>query len=221
MTSNEQIIYQPIFLLFVGISLLLTLGYFWGRRWNRQIMLSALNDLMSIVQPDDQTFTNIGGAIGHHANLFVRRKGAPFSRVDATITLLPRHSWLYLPISKFFRKYDRLFITLYLKQPPREEAHLIENSYSRFMGSKILNAGRLNHETVAWGKLSFHLYFASLSMRDKMLRFIGDNPDPGIVRHIAIVPDQKKGFVFMVPLKEQVARYFAPIYRWMPAASRE
>ena len=217
MENTVKIVHQPLFFLFIGFSVLLTLGYFWGRRSNRRIYQSAFNDLVDIVKPDDKKFTNIGGAIGFHANLFVKKKGTPFSRVDATITLLPRHSWLYLPISKLIRKYDRLFITLYLKKPPSEEAHLIENKYSKFMGSKIENAHLMNHETVKWENLDFHLYYTSREMVEKMRAFIKKNPDPGIIRHIALVPEQKKGFVFMIPKPDQVARYFSPIYHWLPS----
>jgi len=217
MGNTADIVHQPVFFLFIGFSVLLTLGYFWGRRSNRRIYRSAFNDLVDVVKPDDRNFTNIGGAIGFHANLFIKKKGTPFSRVDATITLLPRHSWLYLPISKLIRKYDRLFITLYLKKPPSEEAHLIESKYSKFMGSKIENAHLLHHEAVKWGDLDFHLYYHSLEMREKMRSFVKINPAPGIIRHIALVPEQKKGFIFMIPKQEQVARYFAPIYHWLPS----
>ena len=220
MENYGDIVTQPIFFLFIGFTCLLTLGYFWGRRSNKNITHSALKDLVEIVKPDDQNFTNIGGVIGFHANLFVKKKGTPFSRVDATITLLPRHSWLYLPISKLIRKYDRLFITLYFRRPPAEEAHLIENNYSKFMGSKIQNAHRLNHETVKWENLDFHLYHSSQKMREELLTIIKKNPDPGIIRHIALVPDQKKGFIFMIPKSDQVARYFAPIYRWLPSVAK-
>jgi len=149
--------------------------------------------------------------------LFVKKKGIPFSRVDATITLLPRHSWLYLPVSKLIRKYDRLFITLYLKKPPLEEAHLIESKYSKFMGSKIENAHLMHHETVKWETLDFHLYYRSREMLENMRSFMKKNPVPGIIRHIALVPEQKKGFIFMIPKPDQVARYFAPIYHWLPS----
>jgi len=220
METTANIVHQPIFFLFVGFSFLLTLGYFWGRRSNRRIYQAALNGLVDVVKPDDQTFTNIGGAVGFHANLFVKKKGAPFSRVDATITLLPRHSWLYLPISKLTRKYDRLFITLYLKKPPSEEVHMIENKYSKFMGSKIENAHLMQHETVKWENLDFHLYYSSREMLEKMKAFIKKNPAPGIIRHIALVPGQKKGFLFMIPKPDQVARCFALIYQWLPSLAK-
>jgi hypothetical protein len=221
MEPYADILYQPIFFLFIGFSFLLTLGYFWGRRSNRRICQSAFNDLVNVVKPNDQTFTNIGGAVGFHANLFVKKKETPFSRVDATITLLPRHSWLYLPVSKLIRKYDRLFITLYLKKTPWEEAHLIESKYSKFMGSKIENTHLLHHETVKWEKFDFHLYYSSREMLEKMQAFIKKNPAPGIIRHIALVPEQKRGFIFMIPKPDQVARYFAPIYHWLPSVVKK
>ena len=221
MGNSATILHQPIFYLFIGFTTLLTLGYFWGRRSNRRIYLSAFSDLVDVIKPDDRNFTNIGGAIGFHANLLIKKKGTPFSRVDATITLLPRHSWLYLPISKLIRKYDRLFITLYLKKPPSEEAHLIENKYSKFMGSKIKNAHLLHHETIKWEDHDFHLYYHSQKMREKLLSFMKTNPAPGIIRHIALVPEQKKGFVFMIPKPQQVARHLAPIYHWLPSVLKE
>ncbi|MBE0557962.1 MAG: hypothetical protein IH628_12085 [Proteobacteria bacterium] len=122
MFQHEQIVMQPVFFLFVAFSFFLAAGYLWGKRQNKKISLSVLKDLLELIRPDDQTFTNIGGAIGYHAQLRVKKKNALLSRVDATITLLPRHSLLYLPVSKMIRKYDRLFITLYLKHPPPEGA---------------------------------------------------------------------------------------------------
>lgn len=221
MFKYEHIITQPVFFLFVAFSFLLTFGYFWGRRHNKEIFLSAFDDIMEVFRPDDQTFTNIGGAIGYHANLFIRKKGAFLSRVDATITMLPRHSWLYFPISKLIRKYDRLFIELYLKNKPEEECHLIEIKYSRFAGAAITGAERLNRETVTWGAHTFYLYYESTKAHTRLMDLIDLNPDPGIIRHIAIVPGQKKCFIFMIPRKGQVARYLAPVYRWLPSVVRK
>ncbi|MBN2397851.1 MAG: hypothetical protein JXI32_05675 [Deltaproteobacteria bacterium] len=221
MFKYEHILTQPLFFLFVAFSFLLTLGYFWGRRQNREIFLSAFNNLMEVFRPDDQTFTNIGGAIGYHANLFIRKKGAFLSRVDATITMLPRHSWLYLPVSKLIRKYDRLFIELYVKNKPEEECHIIEERYARFAGARIAGAERLNRETVAWGAHTFHLYYETIGMHTRLMDFIDRNPEPGTIRHIAIVPNQKKCFIFMIPRKGQVARDLSPVYRWLSSVVKK
>jgi len=212
----NEIVTTPVFLLFVGVTFLLTLGYFWGRRRNQKVFLDAFNDLVGVVKPDDQTFTNIGGVVGYHANLYIKNK-SPVTRVDATITLLPRHSWLYLPVSYLIMRYDRLFITFYVKPRMPGEGHLIETGYARFRGPKITNEQRLNRETVQWGTHDFHLYYESIKVRDHFIKFVSSNPDPGIIRHIAFIPEQKKGFVFMLPRRGMVARYFQPIYQWIPS----
>lgn len=220
MFAHQEIITQPIFILFIGFSFALTLGYFWGKRKNHKIIVSACQDLVAVVKPEDQNFTNIGGAIGYHANL-ICKKGSPFSRVDATITLLPRHSWLYLPISKMIRKYDRMFITLYFDRPLSEEAHLIEARHAGLGQRKIRNAQRLKKEELKWGKYNFFLYYNSSKTHDAFIGFTRKNPEPGIIRHIAVVPDQKKGFVFLIPEKGKVHECFARIYEWLPSLGKD
>ncbi|MDD2670957.1 MAG: hypothetical protein PHG91_08180 [Syntrophales bacterium] len=219
MFEHEYLIREPLFYLFIAFSFLLGLGFFWGKRANRKIFLSAFNDLLDVIKPVDQTFTNIGGLIGYHASFVTRKKGA-IEKVDATITFLPRQSWLYFPISRLIRKYDRLFITLYLRGDLPAEGHLIEAGYARFRGPKITNADRLQKETVKWGKLDFHLYYGNMKMREKLLQYAERNPDPGTIRHIALVPHEKKCFVFMIPRKGEVGRYFGPVYSWLPSVIR-
>jgi hypothetical protein len=216
MFEHGHIVTQPVFFLFIAFSCILTIGYFWGRRQNKRVFLSAFNDLVDVVKPDDQTFTNIGGVVGYHANLFIKKRG-PISQVDATITLLPRHSWLYMPISKLIMKYDRLFITLYMRHRPPAEAHLIEAKYASFRGPKITNVHRFDREEITWGAYDFYLYYERAEMHDHFMKFIDNNPDPGLVRHIAIVPGQRKGFIFMIPQKGQVKKDLTPIYQWIPS----
>lgn len=213
---SENIVTQPVFFLFIALSFALTLGYYWGRRQNRRIAHEAFDDLMGIVRPDDQTFTNIGGTIGYHANMHIRRKG-PVSRVDATITLLPRQSWLYLPFSKLIRKYDRLFITLYLKQAPGEEAHLIEVKHAGYGRRRIEHTERFRRTDITWGEHEFYLFYEGEKTRDRFMAYIHEHPDPGIVRHIALVPDQKKAFIFVIPQRGQVKEGVAPVYNWITA----
>jgi hypothetical protein len=55
----------------------------------------------------------------------------------------------------------------------------------------------------------------------RLVTFMAQNPDPGILRHIAIVPGEKKCFIFMIPRKGQVARYLAPVYRWLPSVVKK
>jgi len=214
MFEHDYIVTQPVFYLFIALSVLLTYGFFWGKRMNHRLFLSAFNDLVEVIKPEDQTFTNIGGLIGYHANFITKKKSA-VSRVDATITFLPRQSWLYFPVSKLIRRWDRLFITLYLKQAPPEEGHLLEVGYASFRGPKITNADRLNREKVRWGDKDFYLYYQGMKIRNALLGFMEKNSDPGVIRHIAVVPGQQRCFVFMIPRWGQVGRFFSPVYQWV------
>ncbi|MFO7801220.1 MAG: hypothetical protein R6V55_02860 [Desulfovermiculus sp.] len=216
MSEHEQIILQPIFFLFVGFSLALTWGYFRGKRRNRELYVSAFQDLIRIFKPDDQKFTNIGGAIGYHGNLYFKKKKAFLSQVDATITMLPRHSLLYLPVSKLIRKYDRLFLELHLKNQPAGEWHLLEKGYARFSQTRVANMDKLETETVSWGGFDFDLLYGSRQMRQKLLDLVAKNPEPGGIRHIAMVPEQKKCFIFMIPKKGEVVLSLQPVYKWLP-----
>jgi len=220
MANFEQIATQPVFFLFVAFSLILAWGYFRGRRKNKELSMSAFEDLLRLFKPDDQKFTNIGGAIGYHANLYIKKKKALLTRVDATITMLPRHALLYLPISRVIRKYDRLFVELHLKNRPAEEWHLLEEGYARFSRTKITNRSMLHMKKVDWGGYTFDLLSESEQMRQKLMDFMAQNPDPKGIRHIALVPDQKKCFVFMIPRKGEVEKSLQPVHNWLPSFSR-
>jgi hypothetical protein len=214
MFKYQYIVTQPVFFLFVAFSCLLSAAFFWGRRRNKRIFLSTFNDLVDVVHPDDQTFTNIGGVVGYHANLITNKK-SPFAKVDATITLLPRHSLLYMPISRMIMKFDRLFITLHMRARLPGEGHLIEKKYAGFRGPKITNEHILEKTEIQWGENRFFLYYEKVNIRDRLMAYVNRNPEPGMIRHIALVPGQRKCFLFMIPKTGAVKDAFAPVYRWI------
>jgi len=216
MFEHDYLVSEPLFWLFLAATAVLVWGYYWGGRENKRLYLSAFNGLVDVIKPVDQTFVNIGGLIGYHGN-FVTPKDSPFEKVEATITFLARQSLLYLPVSILIRKHDRLFITLYLRQAPKEEGHLIEERYSRYRHARITNEARLNREPIRWGGMDWIVYYQGGRMRDQLKKFTATHTEPGILRHIAVVPDQKKCFVFMIPKKGQVKACFEPVYRCLPS----
>jgi hypothetical protein len=204
----------PIFFLMIMFTCLITWGLYRGVRHNRRILLSVFNALIAVIKPHDKEFTSIGGSVGCHARLYPREQ-SPVSRVDATLTLLPRHSWLYMPVSFLIMRYDRLFITVHVNARLPGEGHLIETRYARFRGPEITNGWKLTRDSVTWGHHEFYLYYESYKVRDLLYRFLRENPDPGATRHIALVPEQRKGFVFILPGEGPVGRSFAPVYDWL------
>ncbi|HOD98165.1 MAG TPA: hypothetical protein PLT63_05250 [Syntrophales bacterium] len=214
--AREDIVTQPLFYIFVAFSALLGFAFFRGKRVNDRMFRGAFQDLIDVFRPVDQTFTNIGGSIGYHAQLSAR-KADVVEKVEATITFLPRQALLWMPISLLIRKYDRLFITLYLRHRPLAEGHLIEKGYAGFRGPKITNAARLQQEQVRWGNSDFLLYYANETIRQRLRQFLNRRETPGTIRHIALVPEEKKCFVFMIPTRGQVAAHLSPVYQWLPS----
>jgi len=204
----------PLLLLVIALSAFIALGYSRGRKKNNTICMSAFQDLAETFKPDDQTFTNIGGFVGHHANFRFEEKDI-VSEIDVTITLLPRHAPLYMPISRLIMGNDRLFISVFMRCSPPGEGHLIEKEYAGFRGPKITNADRLYREEVRWGSYDYYLYYEKMSMYNQLVKFIGTAPDPGHIRHVAILSDERKGFIFMIPEEGEVARCLKPVYEFL------
>ena len=198
----------------VAVSGFIVFSFHSGKRKNKEICTATFNELMKVFKPDDQTFTNIGGAVGHHGTFSFKERG-PVSRIDITLTLLPRQAPLYMPISKFLMRNDRLFISVYMRYPPPGEGHIIEKDYTGFRGPEITNISRLHQGQFQWGGLAFSLYYEQDRMIDRFRELIGSLPDPGPIRHIAIVPDQRKGYIFMGLQQEPIEAYLSPVYNWL------
>jgi hypothetical protein len=219
---NTSITNQSVFYLFIAFTILLILSYSWGRRRNASLYKNAFQGLMDTFKPKEQTFTNIGGLTGFHANL-LPKNNKDIERVDATITLLPRQAWLYYPFSRLVRGFDRLFITLHLKEgslQKMQEAHLIEKTYSRFKRPKILNQDQLKSEEVEWGGLQFFLYYGSNKARQEVSKLLSKKGLPGQIRHVAIVPEQNRAFVFMIPRPGSVFQTMPKLVSWLERVIR-
>jgi hypothetical protein len=62
-----------------------------------------------------------------------------------------------------------------------------------------------------------YFYYRSKKTYDRLKELIDSIDDPGVVKHIALLPGQKKCFVFLIPQKGRVAKDLAPIYQWLLA----
>ena len=203
-----------VLIVIIAVSAFIVFSFHSGKRKNKEICTATFNELMKVFKPDDQTFTNIGGTVGHHGTFTFKERG-PVSRIDVTLTLLPRQAPLYMPISKFLMKNDRLFISVYMRYPPPGEGHIIEKGYTGFRGPEITNISRLHQRQFQWGDLAFSLYYEQDRMIDRFRELIEFLPAPGPIKHIAIDPDQRKGYIFMGLQQEPIETYLAAVYDWL------
>lgn len=223
MFAYEEIVYQPAFYFLVAFTLVLTFGYTWGRRLNRRVLMSALDPLLEVLRSRDQQFTNIGGQSGYHATI-VPGTMRGVRRVDATVTLLPRQSLLYMPVSLLTRRFDRMqMLFMYNKRGKQitDEAHLIEARFSRMAGNRIENADTLHHDRVEWGNRTFLRYWSS----DRAQKWLDDIQKrlevPGVVRHVALVPDQEQAYLFLVPRIGTVSPTVSVVRDWLDTVTEE
>ncbi len=217
MFANPDVTSSPWFYLLIAVSIMLSLGYTWGRRRNKQIFYSAFNGMLAVLKPKDQQFTNIGGLTGYHANIIPHRNKF-VRRVDATITLLPRQSWLFYPFSKMIRRFDRLFMIFHLSQKASgllREGHLIEDRYSRFGSAKIFGTESLFMENITWDGKRFYLYSEEPWVADQLRRCMEILGKPGGLRHVALVPGQDRLWLFMIPRRGTVEPTIRALYPWM------
>lgn len=201
-------------IMIIAVSAFIVFSFHSGKRKNKEIFTVIFKELVTVFKPDDQTFTNIGGAVGHHGTFSFNERGS-VSRIDVTLTLLPRQAPLYMPISKLLMRYDRLFISVYMRYPPPGEGHLIEKGYTGFRGPEITNISRLRRTEFKWGGLDFLFYYEQDRMMDQFKALMASLQNPGPIKHIAIVPDQRRGYIFMGLQKEPIEAYLAPVYDWL------
>ncbi len=219
MFLNEALIYTPAFYFLIAFTLILTFGYIWGRRLNRRVLMGALDPLLEIFKARDQQFTNIGGQTGFHASI-VPGNSRVIRRIDTTVTLLPRQSLLYLPFSFVIRKSDRMQMILFLNKRGKalkEEAHLIDRRFERRPANRIENADSLTREELNWDGRQFALYSSSATSKDWMESLRSRLGTPGSLRHVAILPEQERAYLFLVPKPGTAPPLVTAVRDWLDA----
>jgi hypothetical protein len=214
MLGHEQASQHPVFFVLALISAVLTIGFFWGNRQNKQLFLAIFEELAAVIKPEHKEYGNLGGTKEYYTD-FTLQKESPLARIDARFTFLPRHLWPYLPIALLIDKHDRLLIALHFKKKLSDEGHIIEVGYAEARTAKIANRDQFNKVFVKWGKYDYNMYYKNKKTHERFKELIDKIDDPGVIRHIALIPDQKKCFIFMIPRKGQVAKDLAPVYQWM------
>ena len=151
------------YILLIVFTLLVLAGYSLGRKRNLSIVKFVGNTLEEILKPDDQDYTWLGGSIGFRANY----KCKDLEKVEATLTLLPRQSPLYYPVSYLVSGFDRLYVTFFLKSKIKSEGHIINKRYFKFRGPRIDNAQKLSEEE----QDGFLILYQDQRIRSALLNF--------------------------------------------------
>lgn len=175
------------------LAALISFQFYRGRKRNLWLIKSYAEELEQALRPLDQTYTWIGGYIGFRADYKTR---PPHTGVQVTLTLLPRHSILFLPISRLWMRHDRLFALIRLRPPLSGEAHAVRSGYYR-LGVSIDDVEHMSHERWQRDGLNFDLWFRHGPAREALVAMLERLDKPGLVHHLALVPGPNHLYCFM------------------------
>ncbi len=199
-----------LFLVLIVVAGGLTLGYFRGRRRNMDLARAISRELEAALHPEDQTYTWLGGVLGFKADY---RGVSATSRVEATLTLLPRHSLLYLPVARLLTGGDRLFVVTYPAKPIRSEAHVIAASYRRRLG-RLAGESTWRREMVDGGGQRFEVLGEDPSAVASLRDWVRSLPQPRHLRHLALVPRTGTLYLYVVPVPGKVQEVVHRTLSW-------
>lgn len=69
-------------------------------------------------------------------------------------------------------------------------------------------------ETIAWGGKTFYLYYEDADIKRDLDRCMALLGEPGPLRHVALVPEQDRMFLFMIPRLGKVKEIVSPVHQW-------
>ncbi|MCF7885281.1 MAG: hypothetical protein K9M80_02195 [Candidatus Marinimicrobia bacterium] len=203
-----------LFYIFVAISIILVIGYFLGRRKNKNISYSTIQSLKKLIKPADQIITNIGGVVGYHLEMDFE-SDRNFNNLEGTITLLPRHSLLYLPVSKLFRKFDRFYVKIDVdKIPVSSEIKFIENNFLNEHRKEVKNNNKFHKEELTIDQKIFCYYYDRDSDLKILKKMIDQIEGIKYIKEISINSNGEIALLF-VPGEKRNKKILEPIINWL------
>lgn len=190
-----------------------------GRRLNLSLMKVFVDGFEKKLKIRDQNYTWIGGYAGFKADYDLSDNY--IKKVELTLTLLPRQSLFYLPISFAVKRGDRLFVVLRPRFKLSSDAHIIKSFYY-FLGPEIREARELKKSGIELeNNKGFYSLYEDEATLEKLRKFTQDVfSDVTRVRHIALVKETNVLFCLIRPdpnktpdeirkLVEKLPQYFS------------
>ncbi|MCX8095049.1 MAG: hypothetical protein N3D74_02515 [Caldisericia bacterium] len=185
-----------IILLMLILGGLTSLQFFKGRKLNTLMMVKYIRDFEENLKPKDKLYTYIGGYIGFKANYDFNDK--LIKKLELTLTLLPRHSLLYLPISYLTRKHDRLYVVLRLNEKFGYDAHIIKKHFY-FPGPMIDNIETYKKENMTFDGKEFYVFYKNKIDLENLIELSKDTVGFKNLRHIGYTRETNVLFLLLKP----------------------
>ncbi|WP_054841519.1 hypothetical protein [Thermococcus peptonophilus] len=212
---DNQLLFTIIFVLAGGISVI---QYYRGRKMNLILMEHYIRMIKDVVKPEDENYTWLGGYIGFRAEYKVNRDN--IRKFEYTLTLLPRHSILYFPISLVTSRHDKLFIVVKPFAQIKREAHLIQKGYYR-LRPDIENVELLQREEIEIAGKKYEALFEKKRDVEKLKSFVESFSKPENIKHVALTPKTNVFYVQMRPEPDTIRDDVEKIVRFVKEKLKE
>lgn len=187
---------SQIIVILVVIGGVITLQFFQGRKINLLLMKKYVQGFEKNLKIKDKTYVWIGGYAGFRAHYELN--DSTVKKLELTLTLLPRQSVLYLPISLLTRKHDRLYIVLRPRTRINTDVHIIKKHYY-FFGPDIDEAKELEKGEAILGENRFLTMYRNLKDLDRLMEITKRTFNPDGLRHIGLVRSTNVLFALIKP----------------------
>lgn len=201
---------EVVFFLFIAGIGVLMLTFYRNRKYNLTTIKTISTELEAALQPTDQTYTWLGGAVGFRADY---QTAPPLQKVEATVTMLSRQSLLFYPISKLLFGNDRLFVVMYPQAKFQREAHILERRYYRFRLRTLENEATFIRKTVTLQNKTFDLFSSDKAGIERLSAWLTSLPNPELIKHVAFVPENGSVYLYMIPKPETIAQTVTSLTR--------
>lgn len=190
MSQGEIIL---LILIFGGV---VSLQFFQGRKLNVILMRYFIKGFEENLKPKDKLYTYIGGYVGFKVQYDINDEFV--DKIQMSLTLLPRQSLLYFPISLLTRKHDRLYILLRLKQKLGYDAHIIKKGFY-FFGPQLDNIKSYKKEIVNYDGIKFYNFYKNRDDIGTLEKLIKKSIDFNYIRHIGYTRETNVIFILLKP----------------------
>lgn len=194
-----------------GVMVLLLLGlvaslqYWRGRRLNLTLIRELSRQMEEALRPKEKNYTWIGGYVGVVAEYTLEDEN--YSKVKATISLLPHHSLLYLPISLLLGRKDRVYFLIYPKRKLKGRAHVLSGKKS----SSLKGLPRFSFvDSVTLKGVNLKRYYNSKGEAEFLTKVASRLKDPRSFEHLAANVEENAYYASMVVGRGDVADLLKP-----------
>ncbi len=195
-----------------------SIQFYKGRKLNLQLMQHYLRSIEDVVKPEDKEYVWLGGYIGFRAYYKVSRDN--IRKFEYTLTLLPRQSILYFPVSLLTSRHDKLYIVVRPFNQIKREAHLIQKGYYRIK-PRIENEELLQREIIEIDGKKYEALYEKRRDIERLRYLVESLSKPHNVKHVSLTPDTNVFYVLMKPEPDTIEGDISKIVRFVNEKLRE